>query len=135
MKRLQSLEKRSTLCVLAISSENGLRCFDTSVSPPKVTSIVLIGSYPKVILNNSVPDIVYCGTDLGRPEYITCIVRNPGPDPFFPCHVFKCQNKDAVSWAWRSLLTVQAADVARAVVGACTAAFQVGNTVVLLLKA
>eukprot|EP00048_Salpingoeca_helianthica_P024815 m.35590 g.35590 ORF g.35590 m.35590 type:complete len:549 (-) comp9602_c0_seq2:183-1829(-) len=101
LKRLLSQEKRSTVCVLSISSEMGLKCVDTSLNPPKV------------IMSNSINELVHCGVDATRLELVSIIVgAKMGADTQFYFHVFKCPNKEMAN------------RVARAVANACTLAHQ-----------
>eukprot|EP00054_Salpingoeca_dolichothecata_P002889 m.24387 g.24387 ORF g.24387 m.24387 type:complete len:566 (+) comp13373_c0_seq1:251-1948(+) len=100
VKRLLAQEKQSSLCVLSISPDEGLKCVDTNFSPPKV------------IMTNSVYEIAHCGVDVSKPKLFTCIVGTKGNNALFFCHVFKCPNKETSS------------KITRAVANACTIAFQ-----------
>ena len=86
LKRILQQDKNSTLCVLSVSSEMGLKCVDTLFNPPKV------------IMSNSIAEIAHCNVDVSKPEYFTVVVGSgvPGADQMFFCHVFKCQNKETV---------------------------------------
>lgn len=101
LKQLHQQERPSTICVLSVSADMGIKCVDTSFNPPKV------------VMSNAITEIAHCGVDVSRSEYVSCIVGSKaGTDTAFFCHFFKCTNKDTAN------------KVARAIASACTLAFQ-----------
>jgi len=100
VKQVLSQVKQSKLVVLSVTSEQGIKCVDTTENPPKI------------IMRNSVYEIAHCGVDVSRPRMFTVIVGTKGDTPQFFCHVFKAESKESAS------------RVTHAVAAACTAAFQ-----------
>lgn len=100
VKRILASGKISTVSVLTVSTDNGLRCVDTNFNPPKV------------LMSNSVFELAHCGVDVSKPMLVTCIVGSKGENSLFFCHVFKCDSKEAAS------------SITQTIAAACTRAFQ-----------
>ena len=97
-------EKQSSTVVLQISVEDGIKCIDTSSTPPRVSLVLFSRSIfssqachlLQTILSNSVYEIAHCGVDVSKAKVFTCIVGTKGAAALFFCHVFKCETKEQV---------------------------------------
>eukprot|EP00053_Salpingoeca_punica_P011361 m.101345 g.101345 ORF g.101345 m.101345 type:complete len:637 (-) comp15658_c0_seq1:477-2387(-) len=100
LKQISQREKVSQLVVLSVSTEEGVRCFDTTVNPPRM------------VFACSVYEIAHCGQHPANPVYFSLIIGSRERPDLFLCHAFKCPSKDA------------SMKITRAVASACTAAYQ-----------